>query len=191
MNWTVSRRIAAGFALALGLLVVVAVMASLALNRATEAYRTALDQQRRHELPIIAAQKSFQSANLQFVRHLLEPGDRWVRERDERLRDAARYLEALRDSATSRQAEDRWRETLRLLQQWDEASRASMALAGEGRRDEALRVRDARALPLADQIGATMERGIEVERTTTEARVRAARDSARRMSFLLGVGTVI
>ena len=67
MRWTVSRRIAAGFAVGLSLVVVVAVVGVVALRGASDAYRNALNQERRTVVPALTAQAEYRRAMLDYL----------------------------------------------------------------------------------------------------------------------------
>ncbi|HEX9582396.1 MAG TPA: methyl-accepting chemotaxis protein [Gemmatimonadales bacterium] len=147
MHWTVSRRIAAGVAAGLALVVAVGVIATIALRDATQAYETALDYEQRQLLPAVRSEVDFRRAVTEFVGFLAEPHEEILRSRDSSYAIARGYVEQLGAAAETPQAGEAWRAVLTDMTQWDEASRAAINAARAGRRAEALSIRDGRAVP--------------------------------------------
>jgi len=191
MHWTVSRRIAAGFAVGLTLVVAVAAVGIVALRGASSAYRAALDQERRTLVPGLEAESEFRRANLDFLRYLLRPQEEHARSRDSAFALCRGLVLALRDSA--RTSEDRaiWEEALAAVAQWDQGSRASMAAASAGRHAEALQLRDSGAAPALQAARAAFQRGTDRAQRLTEAAVLASAAAATRMQTVLLLGGVL
>lgn len=99
MHWTVSRRIGAGFALGLGLVLVVAVLGVVALRDASGAYANALAQERRTLVPALGAEAETRRTMLDYLRFLLGREEQYARGRDSSLVVGRGLLEQLRDSA--------------------------------------------------------------------------------------------
>src|SRR5919106_1933604 len=85
MHWTVSRRIAAGFAIGLGLVAAVAAVGIAALSGTSSAYQAALHLQRRTLVPALQAESEFRRANLEFLRYLLGVQEQHARSLDSTL----------------------------------------------------------------------------------------------------------
>jgi len=145
MHWTVSRRIAAGFVVGLGLVVVVAVVGVVALRGASGAYKDALDQERRTLVPALTAQAEFRRAILDYLGFLIQPNEAEARSRDSTLALSRALLEQLRDSAHTPESRAIWVEVLAAASEWDQASRASMAAA---RATASARILVASSIPL-------------------------------------------
>jgi hypothetical protein len=179
MLWTVSRRIAAGFALALGLVVAVVAVAGLALRSSSRAYQTALDQERRTLVPAFEAHAEARRAMIDYLWVLLEPNkQQYARSRDSVLAVTRGLLEGLRDSTRTVERRSVWAATLALLSAWDDASRASMAVARAGRQSDAIRIRDARVAPARDSLRLAIERGIREAQEATDDATRASQATA-------------
>ena len=178
MGWTVNRRVLAGFSLILLLLLVIAAIGYSALQNTLHWNERERYEQRRNELAAEAG-RQFSDANLSYLRSLLQPGDtRWVREREESLEHSRALVQQLADSAQSGEFRDLWRRVLPLLDRWEEAVRQSLAAAAAGNRDEALRLRDARQLPVAQEIQRALEANIAEERRVTALVAREADENA-------------
>jgi len=191
MRWTVSRRIAAGFAVGLSLVAAVAAVGIVALRGASQAYQAALDQERRTLVPALDGESEFRRANLDFLRYLLEPQEEHARSRDSTLAVSRGLVLTLRDSARTPESRGIWEEALTALADWDRASRASIALATAGRQAEALRTRDSRATPAVAAARVAFQRGIDRANRSTDAAVRASAAAATRMQAVLLIGAII
>jgi hypothetical protein len=176
---TVSRRIASGFAVALGLMLLVAVVAGVALHQATRAYRAALQQQRMNEIPALRTRLSFAEANLNFVRYLLGPSNNWTQRREQAVKGVLGELSTLQGTAHSAEARTIWQEALASMSDWNDASNDAMAAAREGRMADALRIRDTRTFPAGTAFIRAVENGVEAELRETEDRVADAEKAAR------------
>lgn len=185
MRWTVGRRIAAGFALGLGLTLVVTLAGMVALGRTTKAYQIALDGERNTLTPALVAESEARESNLEFLRFILSREDQFARSRDSTLALARGYLTVLRDSAATPELRAVWSESLVLLAQWDTAARASMAAAAGGRQAQALSLWETRALPARRAARAGINRGVARAREYTDRVMLDARTAARRMELAL------
>ena len=188
MEWTVSRRIILGYALALTLLAIVAGLGIFALRNVSQAYQTALNQQRGHEIPSYQAETAFQEANLDFLRYLLQPQDRWLVGRDSSVREARRLLARARRSSVDPGS---WDEAADLLDRWDRDTQVALEALRAGRRDEALRIRDERVVPVRERLYAAIDRGLNRERTATEDVVQDADGLSGWMERLIWGGAAI
>jgi methyl-accepting chemotaxis protein len=191
MHWTVSRRIAAGFALGLGLVVVVTALAAWALIRTSRSYQEALDDERRILIPALEAESDTRRAQLDYLRFLLGPAEEFARSRDSTLAVARGLVEQLRDATQTPEGRTLWIEALAALARWEEASRASMAAARAGRQAEAMRIRDQEATPARDAMRERMRAGIDRAERRTEDAVLAATAAAGRMRMLLLLGAAL
>jgi CHASE3 domain sensor protein len=191
MHWTVSRRIAAGFAVGLSLVAAVAAVGIVALRGASKTYQAALDQERRTLVPALDAESEFRRANLDFLRYLLGPQEEHALSRDSTLAVGRALVIALRDSARTPESRAIWEEALTALAEWDRASRASMAAATGGREAEALRIRDSRATPATAAARGAFQRGIDRANQATDAAVRASAAAASRMQAVLLIGAIL
>ncbi|HWO88888.1 MAG TPA: methyl-accepting chemotaxis protein [Gemmatimonadales bacterium] len=191
MTLTVSRRIALGFALGLGLVVLIAGLGVVALRATASGYRRALEEQQSVVQTALKAQSDLLRSIAEYVSFLATRREEDARARDSVIQVARALTEALRDSA--RTVEDRsvWNEALGALSQWDARSLASIVAARAGRSAEALRIRDEEVIPArtralaAYSTGASraQQRGLEV--------VGLSRSNSRRMQLLLVAGALI
>jgi methyl-accepting chemotaxis protein len=185
MNWTVSRRIAAGFAVGLALVVMVAIAGILALSKAVASYRLAVDQHERVLVPAVEAESDSRRTMLDELRFLLEPQEQYARSEDSVLAVTRDRLVRLRETAVTEESRAIWSDALRALNTWEQAAQAAMAAARAGRRDEALRIRDARGVPARDALRSAIRRGVERASGRAAAAVAAAEQTATRTEWVL------
>src|ERR1044071_9095386 len=98
-NWTVSRRIVVGFSIVLALLLAVADLGSRSLSTVTDTYERALNQRRSTLVPMLIAESELRSANMAYLRFLLEGIEAHARTRDSTLGVARTILTRLSDTA--------------------------------------------------------------------------------------------
>ncbi|MET0398578.1 MAG: methyl-accepting chemotaxis protein [Longimicrobiaceae bacterium] len=180
MQKTVSRRIASGFAVALGLMLVVTAVAAFALYQATGAYRAALKQQRTNEIPALETRLAYADANLNFVRYLLAPADNWTRRRETAVTEVMAQLDTLRRTSHSDEARALWRDAMASMSDWNDASRDAMEAARSGNMADAHRIRESRTFPTGTAFIRAVDDGLQAERRETDETVKAAEKAARR-----------
>jgi len=185
MRWTVSRRIAVGFAVGLGLATIVAVVGVIALENASRSYEAALVYERERVVPALRAESDFRQARIEYTRFLLKPDPVPASRMDRVLAVSRAYLTALRDSADTEEGRKPWEEALSAVAAWEVSTRASMAAAEAAREPEAVRIRDALVAPAADAAVGAIERGLERVQRVADVAVLASRRAARRLQVLL------
>jgi methyl-accepting chemotaxis protein len=188
MHWTVSRRIALGFSVVLGLMVAVVAVGAIALRESTGAYQEALARERRTLRPAAQAESQFRGANLQYLYYLLQPEDRFARAQDSLVAETRGLLLQLRDSSRTAETRAIWDEAVTALGRWNEISLGSAAAARAGRRDEALRIRDTRGVPVRLALTDAIARGLVRSEARTDSVAVVAADQAVRMRSMLFVG---
>ena len=99
MKWTVSRRIALGFGLVLGLALIIAVVGIYALRHATDAYDRALAQERTTVQTALAADVASNEASEQFLRFILSGDEPFAERMDAAAARSRTLLTELRQEA--------------------------------------------------------------------------------------------
>src|SRR5215217_743105 len=129
MPWTLSRRIALGFALGIVLLLVVAGVAMWALTASRRDFTRALDARRNELEPTLRFESELRSTNVELLRALIEPNAGYDERTDSTLRVAQQLLARVRARADH---DTRWDEVPALLGTWAAASRRANAAARRG-----------------------------------------------------------
>jgi CHASE3 domain sensor protein len=181
----------AGFAIGLGLVVVVAAIGVLALRGSLDAYESALSAERLSVRPALTAETESRAATVQYLRYLLQPEETLVRAHDSTLAISRGLLQQLRDSSRTPNLRADWEAAVAAVAEEAEAQRASMAAARLGRSAEAIRIRNERAYPARIAARAAIDRGIAAETERTDAAVQAARRTADRMRNALEIGAAL
>lgn len=185
MRWTVSRRIAAGFALSLGLVALVAVVAIVVVERGSTTFQRALDQQRSGLVRAQDAGIAWELAQIHYLRFLLSTNEQEARGRDSSLAEARVLLTSLRDSVQFGGSRDAWGDVLTRLAQWDTVSQVAIAAARAGRRVEALTIWDSRGTPARVAVRAALTSAQKAVQQLTDSTVNASRAEAARSQTLL------
>src|SRR5690606_12337468 len=147
VNWTVSRRIITGFALAALLVVAIGAIGVWALRQTTSSYEEAVSSERELVLRSVQARGSIRNANVFYLRRLLENAPQHTTSRDSAVADARAMLTMLRD-ANAGDLRARWDEALSLLSEWDDATRRVIGLYTAGNEAAALSIREQDVQPL-------------------------------------------
>ncbi|HEX9692552.1 MAG TPA: methyl-accepting chemotaxis protein [Gemmatimonadales bacterium] len=198
MRWTVSRRIVAGFGLALGLVVVVAAMGTIATAISSSGYRRALATREQGLVPALRTESDFRRAVIDYMAFLATGNESEARSSDSLMAVTRARLEQLRDSARSESDRDIWVSALAAVDRWDTAAQRSRAAARAGEQAEALRIRDEEAVPARVGTHAAFQSGVRRAEEQAAALVIESESTAGTMRLLLvivalvalGVGTV-
>ncbi len=191
MRWTVSRRITAGFALGLSLVIVVGVIAVIALRLTAHGYQRALAEERDVVQVALRAQSRLRRAIIDYGGFLLTRKEQDARSRDSIVAVTRPLAEQLRDGAEAPEDRALWSQALAALAEWDQEALASMAALRAGREAEALRIRDTRAIPARDRAHAAFTAGLERAEERAAAIVAASQATAARMQLILLLGAVL
>ena len=154
-EWTIGKRVASGFAVGLGLVVVVTIVAVWALGRTLGTYEAALEQRRELLFPAQRVESEIRGANVEFLRYLVEGEAKYAAAADSTIRAARQTAEQVRVAAGSdlRTAAD-WGQLTTLLDQWALEIDSSMAARKAGNEALALSIRADRIEPLGDRLNA-------------------------------------
>jgi methyl-accepting chemotaxis protein len=181
----VSWRIIAGFALILGLVIILAVVGIVALRNARSAYGTALAQRQAVLETALQAEASVQEANLHHLRYLIDPRPEFALSADSAGSSAQQLLEQLRDTTDVGQGSRTWGEALSRLAEWRSVSLNADSLMRVGKRAEANVAWRDRVYPARLAVRDAVERGVQITKTTSDAVTSDAERAARRMQQLL------
>jgi methyl-accepting chemotaxis protein len=185
MGWTVSRRITAGFAGVLGLVAVMAVVGTIALQRVTGAFEDAVFQEQEVMNRALRAEVETLEATTEFHRFLLTREEPYAQRHDSTVALSRALLEEVRDAARTAEARGLWADALRLLEEWSSASQLSIAAARAGDQAQAIRVWNARVLPIRVALREQIDRGIESAQRQSQAAIANAAGAASRNQLLL------
>jgi methyl-accepting chemotaxis protein len=187
----VSWRIVAGFALILGLVVILAVVGIVALRNARSAYGTALAQRQAVLETALEAESGVQEATLHHLRYLLDPRPEFARAADSSGVAAQRLLEQLRDTTDVGRGNRTWTEALTRVAEWRTLSLRADSLMQAGKRAEASQFWRDRVYPARLAVREVVERGVQITKSTSDAVTSDAERAARRMQQLIVFAAVL
>jgi len=190
MNWSVGRRMAAGYAVILLFMLGVAAVGMLALSRTTEMFRTALVQLEHDLSNALQAEIAFRAPNISFLRYLTTADDEFLKAYGEEVTTFRQLLVDLATTSPNQGVKTGWERMHALLDTWDGLVQTSMAARKAGRTDEAVRLRGQAQLT-NDQLVAQLRRLVEAgRRDADEASRKATSDGSRAYWLILGVAAV-
>jgi hypothetical protein len=187
MRWTVSRRIAAGFGIALGLTALVAVGGTVALSRSSTTFNVALERHRLVVEKAMLAESESRRAMMDYLRYLVSPRDEDARSKDSLVAVARGLLEQLRDAARTSEGRTLWIEALTALNAWDRAAMDAIGATQGGRRTEAVQTRDDRVAPARDALRRAIRAGVDRARLQATEAEQAAESTANGTKMALAV----
>ena len=147
MRWTIARRITLALAIELGLVAVIALIGSSALEKTTTAYERAMALRRETVGPAMRAESDIRGANIAQLRFMVDGDERYLAVRDSMAGVARGLVVTLQRDVTSQEEQERWRVAEGMLANWVREMTAVSQAQRAGRRDEALRLRATRVEP--------------------------------------------
>jgi len=184
-KWTIGRRIAAGYAVLIALLVVTAVVGTLALRSTREDFTSALTTAENRAIKGTDALQGGDAVVTAFLSYLLRGNERALDTMNERLEATREVKVQLRDSATTAAQVSGWTDAIRQLDAWNQAAQRAIEARRAGRRQEAVDIYSEEVIPIR-----TTERALVVDLVTAERRraaeiANAASEDSRNSIWLL------
>ncbi|WP_197526056.1 HAMP domain-containing methyl-accepting chemotaxis protein [Gemmatimonas aurantiaca] len=192
MKWTVSRRIAAGYALLLVMMLIGGALASFALRRSAVVSEQALGTVRHRLVPATEAQSDWRRARVDYLRLLVQFEPTLIQSADSLVAAARTRLVSLRDSSTAEPQEQAlWIEIIRDLDAWRVSAREIGELTRAGRRDDAVRLFNTTIGAAADTIGSNIISGIDMVQRRTDQIAATSAAMTRRMQLLIAISSIL
>jgi methyl-accepting chemotaxis protein len=177
VNWTVSRRIIAGFAMGAALVLLIAIVGIWALRDTAGDYADAIAVEREVLLAAVNARGGVRNANIAYLRSLVDATGQHRAEWEAASNSGRQLMAQLRDDprvGTPRE----WTEAIRLLDEWQLATSEVMALWQAGDTEQALAIRSARVQPAREQLEEMIAGAIGLAQEQTDAALRDAQGTA-------------
>jgi methyl-accepting chemotaxis protein len=188
-KWTIGRRIAAGYAVLILLLVALVVLGTLALRSSRDDFTSALGTVENRAIKGIDSLQGTDAAVVAFLSYLLRGNDGTVETLNERFDGARDAAVTLRDTSQTPAQVTGWTDAVRQLDAWKAAADDAIAAKRDGRDNEAFRLYNDEVVPVR-----TAQRNLVVELVSAERRraeeiASNASDTAlSSMWLMLGVG---
>ncbi|HET8648461.1 MAG TPA: hypothetical protein VFL95_00350, partial [Gemmatimonadales bacterium] len=191
MTRTVSWRIVAGFSFVLGLVVLLAIVAVVALRGAVRAYGAALTQRESVLEIAFVAEAQVQEANLSYLRYMLDGQTSFIAASDSATRAAQASLEQVRDSTDLPETRALWTEALNRLADWASAVDSSSVAVRAGQFEQGKAIWRDRAYPAWVNTRQAIQAGVTATRDRTARLTVDAQRAADRMEEVLLVTAVL
>lgn len=189
MRTTVGQRIAAGYAIILVLLVLVAGIGVWTAARTVDTYKHALDELERGLTAQLTIGQEAADARAIFLGYLIGLTDASPQDWENKVASVRRSLQAVRDAAGQPEVRAQWDTVLGLWARWEEGARTAMALVREGRQLQAQAMTTQEIAPVRQQLFALIDQLVAAERARVRAAAQAAADEVGRATLIvLAVG---
>jgi methyl-accepting chemotaxis protein len=187
-DWTIGRRIAAGYAVLLVLLVATAAVGMVALSSTRDDYKTALATIEQRSIRGTDALQGMDASVVSFLSYLLRGDSTAVDTMNERFAATRAAAVQLRDSSTTPAQVSGWTDVVRQLDDWKASVQEAVDARAAGHQGRAEQLYEANVLPIRQSV-----RNLAVDLSTAERRRAAdlANDTSagagRSIWLLLGV----
>lgn len=194
MSWTVNRRIAAAFAVVLGLTLLLVLLGGISMRSVEASFRTALNRELNIVQPALTAESATREATVEFHRFLHTADERFEVTRDSAVEASRSLLTQLRDNAETAEGLAQWELILDLLNEWDRQSVAAMDAVRAGNPAQGQALWESVVYPLRvqlhDEITGHLQR-IHAVSAAAQAEASAAANRMRQILLFGGALTVL
>jgi CHASE3 domain sensor protein len=190
-NLTIGRRIAAGYAVLLVLLLATAVVAVFALRASRDDFTSAVRTLQERALRGTETLQGLDASSVATTTYLLTGRAAAVDAIEERFAAARKAAVAVRESSTTPAQVSGWSDVVRQLDTWHTAVQAGNALKSAGNSDAALKNYNDHVLPVRQTMRALTVDLVAAERKRSTQIAADAADSALRTIWLLVGVTVV
>ena len=184
-KWTIGRRIAAGYAVLILLLVALVIVGTLALRSSRDDFTSALTTVETRAIKGTDALQGGDAFVVAFLSYLLrgnEPALEAMTERFDAARDATVQL---RDSSTTPAQVSGWTEAVRQLDALNAAAQQAIEAKGAGRDEEATRLYSEAVIPVRQAQRNLVVELVDAERKRASESAASASDTSRTSIWLL------
>jgi methyl-accepting chemotaxis protein-like sensor len=190
-DWTIARRIGAGYAVVLVLLVATAAVGTYALLHTRDNYRTALATVEQRAIKGTDSLQGSDSVVVAFLSFLVTGTATTVDTMNQRFDDARKDTVELRDSSVTVPQTTGWTEAARQLDVWNTAAQSAVTAKRAGRDEEAVRIYNDQVIPVRRTQRALVVDLVDAERKRAATIAdNAAGDAQSSIWLLLGVSAV-
>lgn len=190
--WTIGRRVTAGFAIGVALLILTGLIGAWALSRTVSSYEDALSKRRSLLVPTLRTQSEVRGANVELLRFILSSDERYAKKADSSVA-AARDLVAEVGAAggDSGEVAREWRPVAGLLDTWSKAQTDAIAAHRRGDQAAALSIRETRLEPVRNQLDSAIRSTANLVQANSDKVALDSRDGARLARLALLMGTLL
>ncbi len=191
MNWTVSRRIGAGFAAGIILSLIITLGGVWALRRTEDGYQRVVNRERATLVRALNARGDAGNANVAYLRYFVT-GERASKGTlDSAVASARNSLTALKAEEPDPNTRATWSEALDHLNSWSQSIDRMLALETRGDREGALAIRASEVLPARIRLDGALADGVGAALRHTDEGVATGRLIAQRAQMVLLLGGLV
>jgi methyl-accepting chemotaxis protein len=184
-TWTIGRRIAAGYAVLIVLLVATAVVAVLALRASREDYTSAVATLQDRALKGTESLQGMDAASVAFTSYLLTGRSTTIDTVDDRFKTARASAVDVRETSTSAAQVSGWTDVVTQLDAWNREVQAAIELKRGGDDAGALRAYNDKVVPIRSSSRNLAVDLVAAERKRSNQIAQHATDSALRSIWLV------
>jgi methyl-accepting chemotaxis protein len=177
VNWTVSRRIIAGFAIGAMLVLVMAIVGIWALRTTSGDFGEAVRTERDILLPAVEARGAVRVANISYLRYMVAGGAENRAAIEPTAREAREALVTLRNRAQGDNVQV-WAETAQVFEQWFVSVNQMLVEWDAGNSDAALALRLQSVQPTRERLETLVAQGVANARQQTDRAIDDAQGTA-------------
>jgi methyl-accepting chemotaxis protein len=175
VNWTVGRRITAGFAIGAALVVTITIVGIWALRQTADSYADAVSAERNILAAAVEGRGAFRNANIAYLRAVVDDAPQHRADFESFIAAARQQFTRLRDDRAVGQRE-LWDAALRGLAEWEAAAGDMMARWAAGDQEGARAARVQRVVPARAQLENVVNDAIHRAQERTDEAIAAAED---------------
>jgi hypothetical protein len=189
VNWTVSRRIIAGFAVGAALVIVMAIVAVWALDEVTNRYSAAVRAERDMLLPAVEARGAARLANIAYLRYMVTEGAEERGAIDANFAAARESLTRLHTQADGSSV-NIWNDALQVFEEWAARSTEMVNTWDAGDTETALAIRQQNSVTRS-RLETLIQQGIRNAQEATDRASSAAERTGRNSELALYLTLVL
>ena len=191
MKWTVGRRVAAGYAMVLLLLLAVAGLGVFSLSRTAAVFKKTIETQDRLLTEAQRAESSSYAAQTAYLRYMLLGRRDFLNDWRSGLAQARKALTTLETASATADLKAGWKEALGIHDAWQQKVQSMVVARQAGRQNDGVQVLDTEIVPLRNRLAALIQRLGESQRARTAVETRQAAAAASRAVWTMLMLSVI
>ena len=191
-GWTIGRRVSAGFAIGVLLLVLAASLGVWALSRTVNEYERALTSRRNMLFPTLRTQSEVRGANVEVLRFLISSEEGYARKADSSVTAARDLIAEVRAASGDTGVVARaWAPVSGLIDEWSKAQSDAIAAHRRGDQAAALTIRESRLEPIRTRLDSAIQATAVAAQANSDEVARDSGNGARAARLALLVGTLL
>ncbi|MFN3652132.1 MAG: methyl-accepting chemotaxis protein [Armatimonadota bacterium] len=193
-SWTVGRRVAAGYAVILTLLLILTISTVASLVATAVGFREAMEERDQVLQDARSVERTLVAAQVGSLRYLLTGDRRFVENWRSQAEAGAEVLRRLANTSPTPELRAGWQDAAGTHQRWGAAVGAAVAARDANRLEEAERIVRQRVIPVRDRQNEEIDRLVDAHRAHARTRTEGVSTRAGntvRFTLVLAAGAII